>query len=466
MPGNYTEATSPSPAQQLNVSQENYLKQVGNQVSCASTAMSIGAPTLHVVSAYKGTISYSSQQPIDEKTYNEDASITKCVTAWLLHDAIANSNGKISLNTTLGEIFPDLATNKPNWAQAKLWQLLTHTSGIPDNFTDETDWSIYIKDPQKVWTLQELIRVMWQYQKDKLDFTPGTQWKYSNTGYIFIGLVLQQVTGLPIKTLYENFFKKFGLKDIFYAENFITVPNFAHPTGPNGEDLSRAVNPSVLGSAGALVATVSTTHALIRLLDSEENPYREISETLYSTTTGQPIADVSASDPSAYSLGAFFRVFFQNLAGQTNVKVLDYEGEGWGYSTAWFLVPTNLGTVLWSFATNTEYTNVPTVSLLTQALQAINAIPVSDDLEATPVPQPTMPAAAKTSDAKDSVTEEKDPSCLSSVNSFLNHAVNMTETLASSLCSVLCDTSSCKDVDCEDVEETVDQAKEKLIPRL
>jgi D-alanyl-D-alanine carboxypeptidase len=84
--------------------------------------------------------------------------------------------------------------------------LLTHTSGIP-NYTDLPTFT------PKLYGKDVLVKDVVATFKDlPLEFEPGTQWRYSNSGYILLGLIIEKVSGLSYEGyLRENIFGPAGL---------------------------------------------------------------------------------------------------------------------------------------------------------------------------------------------------------------------------------------------------------------
>jgi CubicO group peptidase (beta-lactamase class C family) len=83
------------------------------------------------------------------------------------------------------------------WEAITIHQLLTHTSGIP-NYTSSPERP---RIDRTGATPQQMIELV----ADKpLDFTPGTKWSYSNTGYILLGMIVEKTSGLS----YNEFLKK------------------------------------------------------------------------------------------------------------------------------------------------------------------------------------------------------------------------------------------------------------------
>lgn len=118
----------------------------------------------------------------DINTRYQIGSMTKPFTAEVVLEL--QEQGKLAINDKLSSYLPDY----PNGDKITLENLLDHTSGVYNYNVDETDtvaWS-----PVKKETMLSLFR-------DKpLDFKPGTQFSYSNSGYFLLGLVIEKVTGM------------------------------------------------------------------------------------------------------------------------------------------------------------------------------------------------------------------------------------------------------------------------------
>jgi CubicO group peptidase (beta-lactamase class C family) len=76
------------------------------------------------------------------------------------------------------------------WKAITIHHLLSHTSGIP-SYTDDPKFRKpeFMRIPMKPLDIVML-------SKDKpLQFQPGEKWKYDNTGYVFLGYIIEKVTG-------------------------------------------------------------------------------------------------------------------------------------------------------------------------------------------------------------------------------------------------------------------------------
>jgi CubicO group peptidase (beta-lactamase class C family) len=87
--------------------------------------------------------------------------------------------GRLALDDPLSS---HLRETPPPWKDVTLRHLLTHTSGIPD----------YDIPLQHEYTDGDLLRA---FAAPPLDSPPGTAYRYSNTGYALLGLVIERVSG-------------------------------------------------------------------------------------------------------------------------------------------------------------------------------------------------------------------------------------------------------------------------------
>lgn len=133
------------------------------------------------------------------------ASITK------LYIAVATAKlvkeGRLSLDKTLAEYFPELAGRIEYSDKISLRMMLQHRSGIP-NFIDHPDY--WIKPPKN---RQETL----EYALDlPADFEPGEDYGYSNTNYMLIEDLIDKTLGYPHQQyIKEEILNPLGLKNTF-----------------------------------------------------------------------------------------------------------------------------------------------------------------------------------------------------------------------------------------------------------
>jgi D-alanyl-D-alanine carboxypeptidase len=98
------------------------------------------------------------------------------------------SRGKLKLSDTVGKIIPKMPAQ---WKNVTLAQLLAHTSGIPD-FSQSTEFRTALL--KSLQTPPAPRALLFYLPKFDLSFTPGTQYRYSNSDNILVGLMIQNVT--------------------------------------------------------------------------------------------------------------------------------------------------------------------------------------------------------------------------------------------------------------------------------
>jgi CubicO group peptidase (beta-lactamase class C family) len=134
------------------------------------------------------------------------ASISKTFTAALILDLAAE--GRLSLEDGATEYLP----GQTMLTGITIRMLLNHTSGLRDYFENPEIDKALLDEPATRWsTVQTLGYVGKQY------FPPGTDWHYSNTNYLFLGLIAERIDGRPLaEQLRERYFAPLGLKSPYY----------------------------------------------------------------------------------------------------------------------------------------------------------------------------------------------------------------------------------------------------------
>ena len=118
--------------------------------------------------------------PVTDRTIFQSGSLGKQFTATAI--MLQVQDGKLSLSDPLAKFF---APAPASWNTITVRHLLTHTSGIPDYNDGQLDY-------RKDYTEDELVAFA---KTLPLDFTHGSEWKYSNTGYILLGALIHKVSG-------------------------------------------------------------------------------------------------------------------------------------------------------------------------------------------------------------------------------------------------------------------------------
>jgi D-alanyl-D-alanine carboxypeptidase len=154
--------------------------------------------------------------------------------------------GKIDLQQSIRHYLPELPEA---WGKATVEQVLNHTAGIPD----------WVESPEFEKQMREdktPAQIMLHDQGKPLDFVPGTQWAYSNTGYLALGVLIEKVSGASYYDfLKARIFKPLEMAHTGFGDETALIPRMAsgYTKGPLPAPYISMKQP---GAAGALVSTV------------------------------------------------------------------------------------------------------------------------------------------------------------------------------------------------------------------
>ncbi len=179
-------------------------------------------------------------------------SVTKQFTAASI--LLLQERGKLNVDDPVKKYMSDAP---PAWDKVTIYNLLTHTSGIP-SFTGFPDFA----STEAIPTTPE--KLVARFRDKPLEFQPGEKWNYSNSGYVLLGYLIEKISGQTYeKFVQENIFTPLGMKDSGYDSNSAIILRRAagYAPSPNGPVNAGYVDMSIPLSAGALY---STTEDLLR----------------------------------------------------------------------------------------------------------------------------------------------------------------------------------------------------------
>jgi CubicO group peptidase (beta-lactamase class C family) len=158
--------------------------------------------------------------PFSPDTPSNTASLTKQFTA--LAVLILYEREMLTLETPILSILPELPAE---WSDITVHHLLTHQSGIP-NYTDITGDA-----PQDIDGLTNTDALDLVLQDPALDFLPGTNTSYSNTGYIILAMAVERLTDMSFADfLHETILGPLGMASTFVRDESVEYPsNTAQP---------------------------------------------------------------------------------------------------------------------------------------------------------------------------------------------------------------------------------------------
>jgi D-alanyl-D-alanine carboxypeptidase len=181
------------------------LEAVVHETLVPSAVVMVSSPTFGDATFSFGSLVRGGQQRPTAVDHYRIGSDTKPMTATIALQLV--QEGKLALDDPISKYRPDV----PNGDAITIAQLLDMRSGLANYTEDPAFLRAIDADRKRVWRPDELLALA--FSKPPL-FAPGTSWHYSNTNYILLGLVMEQLTGKSAEELFgERLFAPLGLVD-------------------------------------------------------------------------------------------------------------------------------------------------------------------------------------------------------------------------------------------------------------
>jgi CubicO group peptidase (beta-lactamase class C family) len=176
-------------------------------------------------------------------------SITKQFTATLIMQLV--EEGRLTVDATVSSLLPYYRTDTGD--RVTVHHLLRHTSGIPSYTGLPSFRSDISRNPYGV---REFIE---KYCSGDLEFDPGTEYAYDNSGYFLLGAIVEEVTGRSYDDLLrERIFDPLGMDASGYDRSRPLLPKRArgYERGRDGVRNADYLDMSLPYAAGSLYSTV------------------------------------------------------------------------------------------------------------------------------------------------------------------------------------------------------------------
>ncbi|MEO8449803.1 MAG: serine hydrolase domain-containing protein [Gemmatimonadota bacterium] len=222
-----------------------------------SIAVSRGGRTVYAKAF--GMADLENRVPASPDAVFEIGSITKQFTSAAIMQLV--DQGKVSLDDKLTKFFPDWPA--PG-SDVTVRELLNHTSGIK-SFTSLKQWPLYKGRELSHDSLLALVDHV------PFDFTPGTDWRYNNSGYYILGVIVEKLSGERYADyVVKHLAEPFGLSSTRYCESRPLIPHRArgYSMSPGGFVNAGYQDMSSPGGAGAVCSTARDLVAWTRALES------------------------------------------------------------------------------------------------------------------------------------------------------------------------------------------------------
>lgn len=171
--------------------------------------------------------------PITPKSIFHVASLSKQFTSFAIN--LLALEGKLSLDDEIHTHFPEFGDfGKP----ITLRNLRHHTSGLRDQWDllSLAGWRM-----EDVITEQDILDIAWKQRE--LNFEPGAEYLYCNTGYTLLAVVVKRVSGKSLREFtQERIFTPLEMKDThFHDDHRMIVPNRAYSYAPRESDFEHSI---------------------------------------------------------------------------------------------------------------------------------------------------------------------------------------------------------------------------------
>lgn len=170
-----------------------------------------------------GLANRAAQTPVQTGDRFRIASVTKMFIATVVLQLAQED--RLHLDDTVEQWLPGLV---PGGQAITLRQLLNHTSGLYDYLDSGFEAIYFAQKPLRVWMPGELVAYGVSHPPYFAPGEPG-RWKYSNTNYILLGMVIEKVTGTPLaQEVRARIFEPLGLTNSFFEESETIPGGFVH----------------------------------------------------------------------------------------------------------------------------------------------------------------------------------------------------------------------------------------------
>ena len=281
------------------------------------------AVTLNDITLFKkayGVSDLSTGKPITENDNFNIGSLTKQFTAFALLDLCAK--GKCSLNDSLGKYF-----KLPKAVAAlRIIQLLSHSSGIPDHygFTD----TFIVKHATDRDVLDAVQKA------DSLYFISGSHYRYSNTAYCLLGLLIEKLSGTSYpRFLQQTIFEPLDIREatVFQYDQPIRNRVLGYDIAKDGRFIPSDAEQSIFFSTEADGGIYISMNNYLKWCQAIESGIFSNTPMIRQAWQGQ--TEIDTAQNLWYGCGWFIR------QREGSPKAVYHTGSNGGFRTVVFMIP-------------------------------------------------------------------------------------------------------------------------------
>jgi len=157
-----------------------------------------------------GSANLYNTSPITENTIFDIASVSKQFTGMAI--ALLEEKGEIDMDDKISKYLPDLSDAL---GDITIYQLVHHTSGIRDW---PTLFALKGWQPDEALSLDGIYEIL--KKQEGLNFTPGTEFLYSNSNYNLLAKLVEAVTDTTFNSwMHDYIFVPLGMENTYYLED-------------------------------------------------------------------------------------------------------------------------------------------------------------------------------------------------------------------------------------------------------
>lgn len=293
--------------------------------------------------------------PMTPDNVFEIGSITKQFTAVAI--LMLEEQGKLNVKDDITKYIPDYPTKGKT---ITIHHLLNHTSGIKSYTDMQSFMSLARKDMSPV----ELIDT---FKNEPIDFEPGEQFNYNNSGYILLGYIIEVASGKTYEQfIQKHIFDKLGMTNSVYGSKANLVPNRAagYSETETGFKNAEYLSMTLPYAAGSLM---STTDDLLKWQNALNN-HTLITKASYDKAIHGSTLNNGEHIPYGYGLGE------DQVNGSPSIQ---HGGGIFGYTTMGIYLPEEK--VFVSGLTNCDCKNITDVTTKIAAIAIGKPFPNKKD---------------------------------------------------------------------------------------
>jgi len=210
----FTSCCFQSPAQTVSQRLDSFFNSL-NDYKQISGSILIAQNENIITKKYFGFADLQSNIKNSDSTEFALASVSKVFTSTAILQL--KEKGKLKLDDAFIKYFPDFP-----YPDITIRNLLSHTSGLPDYELFEKQIN---ENPDKIFTINDVIPSL-EIWKQPLNPEPGTKWKYSNTNFCLLALLVEKVSGLSFqKYVQQNIFSPLEMHNTFFLNDIPNIKN-------------------------------------------------------------------------------------------------------------------------------------------------------------------------------------------------------------------------------------------------